>query len=290
MDNILETYPSFDPLLDYCPLCLSKEINYFDRDYKGVVIYRCSNCKNKFMNPQYSNEHLKSLYTGYIDTHEMAEIEKNWEQAHLNSHQLHLKSIEEIVCPGKILSFGCGNGKEIQIALERGWHVHGYDIDYKTVEKLQKIYNAKFYCDDFFNLNLPSNYYDCIYLDQVLEHLKTPSEYLAEFHRLLKPGGVLFIATPNIESVASRWKSLLGFIGLKRQYGKHYDTWHHLIYFSPSALKKLLIKHFKFEVITLRNDVFISPDLPIYRNWFLQLATKVSFMWRTTFFVVARKN
>jgi len=242
------------------------------------------------MNPQFSDEHMNSLYSDYIDPKEISGAKTDWDKAHIKAHQVHFQSIEKILSPGKLLSFGCGNGKEIEIALERGWTVHAYDVDPNTIDKLKKKYNAKFYCDDFFNLNLPDGYYDCIYLDQVMEHLKTPSKYLDEFKRLLKSGGVLFIATPNIESIASRWKSLLGLIGLKRQYGKHYDTWHHVLYFSPKSLKKLLMNNYGFEIVALQNDVFISPDLPMLRSLFLKLATKMSFLWRTTFFIVGRKN
>lgn len=290
MDKNLHLNPSFDLKLDNCPLCESVRIDYFDRDYKGIRIYKCLDCENKFMNPQFSDEHLNSLYTNYIDPKEISGTKKEWDKAHIISHQIHFQSIEKTMSPGKLLSFGCGNGKEIQIALERGWTVHAYDVDPDTIDQLKKKYDAKFYCDNFFNLNLPDGYYDCIYLDQVIEHLKTPSKYLNEFKRLLRSGGILFIATPNIESIASRWKSLLGILGLKRHYGKHYDTWHHLLYFSPKSLKKLLINTYGFEIVALKNDVFISPNLPRLRSLFLKLATKISIMWRTTFFIISRKN
>ena len=62
MDKNSHSNPNFDSLLDYCPLCKSINIDYYDRDYKGVSIYKCSDCENKFMNPQFSDEHMNSLY------------------------------------------------------------------------------------------------------------------------------------------------------------------------------------------------------------------------------------
>ena len=58
--------------------------------------------------------------------------------------------------PGKLLAFGCGNGLEIQIALDRGWEVEGYDVDPKCIVELSNRYKTTFYSDNFFNLDIPS--------------------------------------------------------------------------------------------------------------------------------------
>jgi SAM-dependent methyltransferase len=34
----------------------------------------------------------------------------------------------------------------------------------------------------------------------VIEHVRSPFDFLQEIHRVLKPGGTLFIATPSIDS------------------------------------------------------------------------------------------
>jgi 2-polyprenyl-3-methyl-5-hydroxy-6-metoxy-1,4-benzoquinol methylase len=46
----------------------------------------------------------------------------------------------------------------------------------------------------------PPASFDAVTLSHVIEHLPDPAETLAICHRLLKPGGVLWIATPNLES------------------------------------------------------------------------------------------
>ena len=45
---------------------------------------------------------------------------------------------------------------------------------------------------------------DVVVLWHVLEHLLDPPTSLREVHRVLKPGGLLFIATPNPESLTAR--------------------------------------------------------------------------------------
>ena len=142
---------------------------------------------------------------------------------------------------------------------------------------------------DFFNLGQESGSFDCIYLDQVLEHLKEPAQYLSEFSRLLAPGGILFLAVPNIESVASRWKTFLGRTGIKRKRGKHYDTWHHLFYYGPRSLSGVLENQFGFKTLVTGNDVFMLPGLPKLKTWLWRLLIKASHVWRSTFYLVAQK-
>ena len=77
MDKNLHLNPSFDLKLDNCPLCESEKIDYYDRDFKGIKIYKCLDCENKFMNPQFSDEHLKTLYTLIILILKKSLVDKN---------------------------------------------------------------------------------------------------------------------------------------------------------------------------------------------------------------------
>jgi len=290
MGKSLAISPTFDSRLQFCPLCDSENIRYCDRDYTGITIDKCQNCGVRFMNPQYSDAYQDSLYDGYIPTDEITSLDGIWEDAHKQSHHFHFQKIEEVSAPGKLLAFGCGNGKEIEVGLERNWEVEGFDVDQECVNELIKTHSIPVHTGDFFKLGLPDESYDCIYLDQVLEHLKNPAPYLKEFHRLLKTEGVLFLAVPNIESLASRWKTLLGKLRLKRHRGKHYDTWHHLFYFSPRSLGGILEKRFGFESVARGNDVFLVPGLSWWRKLMVKQFKNSTLTWRSTCYVLGKKR
>lgn len=51
--------------------------------------------------------------------------------------------------------------------------------------------------------------FDCVVSREGIEHLVTPFAFLGELCRVLKPGGVLFLTTPNIMTVDARMKYLL---------------------------------------------------------------------------------
>lgn len=57
--------------------------------------------------------------------------------------------------------------------------------------------NADLYCD-ITHLPLDSNSYDCIVIDQVLEHTEFPIKVLKEAKRLLRKNGIVLIATPYL--------------------------------------------------------------------------------------------
>src|SRR6185437_11195440 len=64
----------------------------------------------------------------------------------------------------------------------------------------------------------------------VIEHVRDPADFLERVRRVLKPGGVVFIATPSIDSWSAR---LLG-----RQWMEYKPE--HLFYFNPATLTRLM--------------------------------------------------
>ena len=46
--------------------------------------------------------------------------------------------------------------------------------------------------------------FDCVVATEVIEHLENPRHLLRQCFRALRPGGVLFISTPNIDSPLSK--------------------------------------------------------------------------------------
>jgi 2-polyprenyl-3-methyl-5-hydroxy-6-metoxy-1,4-benzoquinol methylase len=71
--------------------------------------------------------------------------------------------------------------------------------------------------------------FDYIHLNHVIEHLPDPVAVLRLTARLLKPGGLLFVATPNVASF-NCWRS--------QQFWPHWDSPRHLCIFSPETLSR----------------------------------------------------
>lgn len=260
------TAADFDPPLRACPLCASAEIGDFDADFRGVRINRCRRCGVKFMNPQYTDGYLDALYARYNNPEVAGEAclaPGGRDEVLPAKRDANLALVGRYVPVGRLLSIGSGSGDEIRAALARGWKVEGYDVDPVTTQALAARFGVPVYHGDLASSGLPSAAYDCVYLDQVLEHPKDPAAYLRLCHRVLKPTGVMYLGVPNIASLAARWKTFAGRWHLKRMRGRHYDSWHHLFYYSPRSLRRILEMWFGFDVLLLQGDPIPWPDDPL---------------------------
>lgn len=250
----------FDPPLRSCRLCGGMNIRGFDIDYRGVRISHCGNCGVKFMNPQYTDRYLERVYARYNDPAQDQTMTIPTARGALmpTKREGNFNLIEGFVAAGRFLSIGSGSGDELRTAMSRGWFVEGFDVDAATTERLAKELGVPVYSGDLTTAPLPTGAYDCVYMDQVLEHPKEPAPYLRLSHRVLKPTGVLYIGVPNIDSLATMWKTFLGKHNLKPLRGRHYDSWHHLFYYSPRTLPRILETYFGFDVLRVEGDPF--PD------------------------------
>jgi SAM-dependent methyltransferase len=91
---------------------------------------------------------------------------------------------------GDVLDVGCGR-KPYQHLVSASRYV-GVDIDSPVSRELGA-------ADIFYDgrkLPLADASFDAVLCSQVLEHVFTPDEFLREIHRVLRPGGVLLLATP----------------------------------------------------------------------------------------------
>ena len=81
-----------------------------------------------------------------------------------------------------------------------GWQVEGIDLDPLAVETAQsRGFSVK--CGTIALLNDASERYDVITLSHVIEHVYDPLGLLRSLYRLLKPGGRLWLETPNLDSL-----------------------------------------------------------------------------------------
>jgi SAM-dependent methyltransferase len=205
------------------------------------------------MNPQYSDAYLAEFYAGYIAASDGRDDPARVARR-TRAKEAHIADVERFVRPGRFLAVGVGDGIELDVARRRGWEVVGYDVDPETTASVARRTGATVWSGDLLALDIPPASFDAVFMDQVLEHPKNPGAYLQLCRRILRPGGVLYLGVPNIDSISSRWQTVLGRLGLKRRRGRHYDSWHHLFYYGPASLGRVLERHHGFEVLLVQGD------------------------------------
>ncbi|MDJ0644531.1 MAG: class I SAM-dependent methyltransferase [Flavobacteriaceae bacterium] len=100
----------------------------------------------------------------------------------------------------KILDVGCSDGSFASAVKERNnaevWGIEYMNEEAKKAEKkLDKVFSGP--CEKFLD-ELPDNYFDVIYFNDVLEHLVDPYMVLEKMKNKLAEGGVVISSIPNI--------------------------------------------------------------------------------------------
>jgi SAM-dependent methyltransferase len=132
--------------------------------------------------------------------------------AHEKTHRKVLDIFSRFESRGKLLEIPAGEGALAWQLHKLGYEVTGGDVDpnFFKVRPLRCIYvdmNKSFPIED--------GHFDFISCIEGIEHLEDQFHFVRECARVLKPGGVLVLSTPNILNLASRLKFFLsGFYSL----------------------------------------------------------------------------
>ncbi len=107
---------------------------------------------------------------------------------------------------GDVLEVGCGEGRGVGALLAQARSFTAVDKITALIDKLK----MRFPSGRFISMNipplrgLPDNAYDCVVSFQVIEHIQDDVLFLKEIHRVLKPGGIALLTTPNRKMSLSR--------------------------------------------------------------------------------------
>lgn len=133
---------------------------------------------------------------------------------------------------GDVLELGCGEGRGIDNILKKSKTYTAVDkINEAIVSLSEKYTNEKFFRTSFPPLtSINDNSFDTIVSFQVIEHIKDDDLFISEIYRILRPGGVALLTTPNIKMTLTR------------------NPWH-IREYTSSELVDLASKHFdKIEI------------------------------------------
>ncbi len=111
------------------------------------------------------------------------------------------------VAPGRVLDAPCGDGSLARALAARGWCVWAGDIATRPFVRADRVRFVRLDLDE--RLPFADHSFDAVVSLEGVEHLLLPARCLAEFCRVLRPGGVLVLTTPNINNLQSRWHYLV---------------------------------------------------------------------------------
>lgn len=164
----------------------------------------------------------KLQYRPDIEDAERAVRERFWVER--------LERIERTTARGRLLEIG-SDGQFLRLAAARGWSVTGLQPEVGTCAKAASLYGVDLMPATLAEAGFPDASFDVIVMFHVIEHVGSPKELCRESFRVLRPGGMLYVETPNVDS---RWFRLLG-----RRWRQFIPD--HYWFFSPTTLRALLV-------------------------------------------------
>jgi len=224
-----------------CPVCGSSDLKlYLDgsrhsldhtafgssrTDLSFGRILRCANCSLGFSETRPSEEQLKNLY-GRLD----ATVYESETAGRIRTAQLHLKILNRYASrPGELLDIGCASGRFVSACVDAGWNVTGLEPSEVLSGQAQQLLKnrARILPATLQEADLDPRSFDAVTMWDVLEHVPDPGSFFRRAASLLKPGGLLLVNVPNLDSLPARmlrhrWPLLLP---------------EHLNYFNPPSLR-----------------------------------------------------
>jgi 2-polyprenyl-3-methyl-5-hydroxy-6-metoxy-1,4-benzoquinol methylase len=126
---------------------------------------------------------------------------------------------------------GCATGEFLAAARDAGWETYGVETSAQAADMAASRSGSQVHTGTLDTAPFEAGWFDVVTLWDVIEHVQSPSAYVKQIARLLRPGGMFALTTPNAGGLTFR---LIG-----------RDWWvvgpnDHIYYFTPDTLKRLL--------------------------------------------------
>lgn len=197
---------------------------------------------------------------------------------HKKRYKKDLEVINKYFKGGKILDLGASPFHITYCLKQWGFDVTGVDINPDSFTAFLKKYELDIKKANIETEKLPykNNTFDFIIFNEVFEHLRiNPILTLKEINRVLRPGGILLLTTPNLYAI----HKILMF-NLGRSFNDAYDEFNklniygymgHIREYSTKEVRKFLKNtNFKIETVIYRNDYSFF-KYPGFKNIFIKL-------------------
>ena len=199
-------------------------------------IARCLRCGMAFRDPRESDAHVLSAYAELEDGAYLDERECRGMNALLS-----LKAIRAHLDRGRLLEVGCSTGFFLNAA-RLDFDVVGVEPSEWAARIARERFGLSVHAGPLETFDAAPGSFDAAALIDVIEHVLVPRGACSRVASLLRPGGLLYLVTPDLASLSAR---------LLRSY-----WWGlrpaHLTYFSRRTMLRLL-GEVGFEVVEMRS-------------------------------------
>jgi SAM-dependent methyltransferase len=253
--TVTDTAPS-------CLVCGAPARHRFDSVVKGFDVLGCDRCGSARTWPALSAEALGSWYpksyygAGNVRFNPLFERLTRW------FRRRRVGVVRRLTKPGPVLDVGCGRGLTLHFLREAGYQPVGVELSPLAASHARDVLGLDVRTGDFLAQPFASDHFEAVIFWHSLEHMDDSIRALERAWEILKPGGLLVVAVPNIASIQAASTGREWF---------HLDVPRHYVHFSARGLgdalrqrgfRILSVAHFSMEqnpygwIQSLLNRVF----------------------------------
>lgn len=209
-----------------------------DYDYEQFVdvfkYVHCNSCSTIRIENGAIPDNLSLIYPNTYGAHQEDNFGWLGGKARIFAAYFKKRRISKFIAKdSKIIEFGCGSKPLISN------FNHNPDLIFLVDHKLNKEKLSQFNLiedDALAAITKIEDKFDIVVFNQLIEHIAEPEEFIRQCNRILKPGGILYLETPNFDGWDARFTLGTGLWG-----GFHAPR--HLVIFNDLSLNKLLEKN-----------------------------------------------
>jgi 2-polyprenyl-3-methyl-5-hydroxy-6-metoxy-1,4-benzoquinol methylase len=212
-----------------CPCCGSARARpYLSCD--GFAFVRCRDCAIVFQNPRPVFEDVRKRYAAEYFSYELANESNFFGLMRLGLEDVRFQErAAALRAPRTFLDIGCATGMLIESMKKEGWEVQGVDLCRESADYGKVHRGVDIFPGTLEEARFADGAFGVVHFSHLIEHVPDPRGFLGEVRRVLAPGGLALITTPNIDGFQARlfgkaWRSAIA---------------DHLVLFSRTTLQRL---------------------------------------------------
>lgn len=180
-----------------CPLCGARDGARVAVTVDVARLVRCAQCGLFYKDPLLAEgirRHYEDLYR-----HDTAS-----EHIDQRRRDLFRGFLTEVPPFGarRLLDVGCGSGEFLVLARDQGWAADGVEVSRRGAALARRRGLAVYETP----ADLPADHFDAVTLWNVVDFFLQPIEQMQQIRRVARPGGLVFLRTPNALFQAAAWR------------------------------------------------------------------------------------
>ena len=207
-----------------CPYCGVLDSDLLGRKKLVLELRRCRRCHLIYRYPKDEPEEHAAFYDRKYEegmTTELPHIStlERWVAENFvgtdKDFSEKIRLVQAECKSGRLLDYGCSWGYGILQFRKSGFNALGYEISRHRARFGREQLGLDIIESREALAVLPKHSMDVIFVSHVVEHLQDPRTAFADFQRLLRPNGTLFLFVPNAggenaRRLGPRWGPLIG--------------------------------------------------------------------------------